>query len=323
VDLAQIEAFLVLAEELHFGKAAQRLHVSQPMVSRRVAALEREVGAALFERTSRRVVLTPLGVRLHDNLRPVHEQLFAAVGDARRAARSATGPLRVGFTTITAAGESLTTLVRAFEHAHPDVEVTLHEVRSDRPLDALRDGEVDILVNWLISGAPDLTNGPVLSEHDMILIVADKHPLAGRASVTFEELADYELANMPSLSRQESRPFLPDRTPSGRLIRTRPMSTWQEALIDVALGTAVQVTVDFMACRLARSDVVVIPITDLPPTRLGLIWRTAHSNARIGALAQVAQSIAPLCERSRRRNDGSCADSGQCSTSPRPRATVA
>jgi len=86
--MAQVEAFLALAEELHFGRAADKLRVSQPRISRLIAALEREVGGKLFERTSRRVALTPLGEQFHALLLPGYAQLQTAL------ARAATRPGR-------------------------------------------------------------------------------------------------------------------------------------------------------------------------------------------------------------------------------------
>ena len=97
MDTAEIEVFLVLAEELHFGRTAERLRLPQPRVSRLVAALERRAGGALFERTSRRVRLTPLGQQLASQLRPAYAQLTAALDDARAAARQAAGVLAIGF----------------------------------------------------------------------------------------------------------------------------------------------------------------------------------------------------------------------------------
>jgi DNA-binding transcriptional LysR family regulator len=93
VGMTHVQAFLALAEELHFGLTAQRLHVSQPRVSRLIAALERQTGGKLFERTSRKVTLTPLGQQLHTELRPAYEQMRAAFDHARRTAFEATGQL--------------------------------------------------------------------------------------------------------------------------------------------------------------------------------------------------------------------------------------
>ena len=88
MDIAEIEVFLVLAEELHFGRTAERLRMPQPRVSRLVSAFERRIGGALFERTSRRVGLTPLGQRLAGQLQPAYGQLTAVLEDARAAAGS-------------------------------------------------------------------------------------------------------------------------------------------------------------------------------------------------------------------------------------------
>lgn len=101
MNLAQVEAFLILADELHFGRTAERLALSQPRVSRLMAALEREVGGVLFERTSRRVRLTPLGIRLRAGWQPAFTQIHAALDDSRAVARQPAGVLRIGFTNTT------------------------------------------------------------------------------------------------------------------------------------------------------------------------------------------------------------------------------
>ena len=118
MDTAEFEVFLVLAEELHFGRTAERLRLPQPRVSRLVAALERRAGGALFERTSRRVRLTPLGQQLASQLRPAYVQLTAALADARAAARREAGVLRIGFSP-TSNMAPLTRLAEAFEARHP------------------------------------------------------------------------------------------------------------------------------------------------------------------------------------------------------------
>ena len=106
MDMAQAEAFLSVAGELHFGRAAHQLRVSQPRVSRLIATLERQVGGKLFERTSRRVTLTPLGRQFLAELEPGYAQMQAAFGRARRAARETAGTLRIGCTAFVAARRS-------------------------------------------------------------------------------------------------------------------------------------------------------------------------------------------------------------------------
>jgi DNA-binding transcriptional LysR family regulator len=92
MGMAHVQAFLALAEELHFGRAAELLHVSQPRVSRLIAALERQVGGKLFERTSRKVTITPLGQQLLAELRPAYEQMHAALDHTQRTAFKAASP---------------------------------------------------------------------------------------------------------------------------------------------------------------------------------------------------------------------------------------
>jgi DNA-binding transcriptional LysR family regulator len=97
LEIRELEAFVAVAEELHFGRAAERLRVTPSRVSQAVRQLERRVGGPLFERTSRRVQLTPLGRRLLDEVRPALSQLEGALREARGTTRSAREPLHVGF----------------------------------------------------------------------------------------------------------------------------------------------------------------------------------------------------------------------------------
>jgi DNA-binding transcriptional LysR family regulator len=181
VDLIRVQAFLVVADELHFGRAAERLGLSQPRVSRLIAALEREVGGALFDRTTRRVRLTPLGVRLRDGWRPAYGQLLATLEDARTVARRREGTLRVGFT-LTTGGSALTRLVRAFTAAFPGCEVQLRETGQRDPYGALRRDDIDVLVGWLAVDELGLTAGPAIERRARALAVSRDHPLAARGS---------------------------------------------------------------------------------------------------------------------------------------------
>jgi DNA-binding transcriptional LysR family regulator len=293
LDLVQLEAFLIVAEELHFGRAAERLYLSQARVSRLVASLEGEVGGRLFDRTSRKVVLTPLGIQLREDLQPAYEQIRSALERGRRAARGVTGTLRIGFTSSTE-GEAVTRLVAAFETAHADCEVELREVPIADPFPALHGGEIDVLVNWLdrlTDYEPELTAGPMIAQFPRVLAVSTNHPLAARESVSYEQVASYDVVHMPaSFPTALMDVLVPPVTPSGRQIhRNVAVSGFHEVLSLVALGRIVHPTVP--ALPVLRDDIRLIPLSDLPPMTLGLIWRTAHANSRILALADVAQHL--------------------------------
>jgi DNA-binding transcriptional LysR family regulator len=291
MDTAEIEVFLVLAEELHFGRTAERLRMPQPRVSRLVSTLEHRIGASLFERTSRRVRLTPLGERLRCQLRPAYEQLTAVLDSARTAAKATDGALRIGFSP-TSNVAALTRLIAAFEARNPGCHAVLDGVSNLDPYSALRRGELDVLVNWLAVDEADLTVGPVLEYRDRVLAVAATDPLAVRRSVSVEELADREVAQMtPPFPPALYDAIIPPRTPSGRVIRrSQPVRSIHELVALVARGRIVHPTATGIPL-FTRDDIVQVPISDLPPLPLGLIWCTAHENARIQALASTIRSL--------------------------------
>lgn len=292
MNLDQVEVFLVLSQELHFGRTAERLHLTQSRVSRLLASLEREVGGSLFERTSRRVRLTPLGVRLRDRLAPAHTALLAALDDAKRLARGTKGVLRLGFTVTTE--EPVFLLVDAFESQYEDCRVELSGVNAIDPYGALRRDEVDVLVNWLVVDEPDLTVGPAIKWMERVLAVSTRHPLAERTSISIEELTDHEVGSRPpNFPAALFEALVPTHTPSGIPI---PRSTRHsireihEHAARIARGEIVHPTVAVQPFR-GHDSIVLIPIHDLAPIPVGLIWRTAHENARIRALAKVAAGL--------------------------------
>ncbi len=291
MDLIQVQAFLVLADELHFGRAAERVGLSQPRVSRLISALEREAGGALFDRTTRRVRLTPLGTRLRDGWRPAYGQLLASLDDARTAARQPEGTLRVGFT-LTTGGTALTRLVRAFTAAYPGCDIQLREIEVRDLYGALRRDDIDVLVSWLAVGEPDLTAGAAIEHRARALAVSRDHPLTDRGRASAEDLADYETAWAPLGVLLDA--INPPRTPSGRPVRrTRAVGGLHETLALVATGQVVHPTVAGLPLA-QRSDIVLLPLVGLPPLTLGPIWCTAHENARVRALAGIAATLRPI-----------------------------
>lgn len=294
MDLVQIEAFLVLFEEQHFGNASQRLYVSQPMISRRIASLEQEIGGALFERSSRKVRPTPLGAELEARLRPAHVQMLAALEAARASARGTTGALRVGVRTGSNR-PAVTGVVQLFQRTYPECPVSIEEVDSIGPYDALRRGEVDVLCDWLAVDEPDLTVGPIMENCERVLATCADHRLAARPSVSIEDVAK-EVVHRPPKGFPQALgdAILPPRTPSDRPIRRAEdeVKSFDHLVSAVAQGKFVAPAMQGMSIY-TRADIKLIPITDLPPLPLGLIWCTAHENARIRAFADLARNLTP------------------------------
>ncbi|MEU5186002.1 LysR family transcriptional regulator [Streptomyces klenkii] len=291
-DLRELEAFLVLAEELHFGRAGERLYVSQGRISQLLRSLEGRVGARLFDRTSRRVALTPLGERFLAGLRPAYEALAGAVGDARDAARGVDGTLRIGFQGM--AGGGVTEAVGTFQDRHPGCAVELVEIPLSDPFGAVRGGEVDAAVVLLPVAEPSLAVGPVFSRQPQTLAVSVRHPFAGRAEVAAEELADCPLVvpagPAPAYWREAQAPAV---TPGGRPVPRGPeVTTLQEGITLTAAGRAGMLLCRATADYHARRDITFVPVTGLPDSALGLVRRRGGETARLRAFGQVLAAVA-------------------------------
>ncbi|MFW6690480.1 LysR family transcriptional regulator [Streptomyces sp. MAR4 CNX-425] len=289
MELRDIEIFLALAEELHFGRTAERLHVSQARVSQSIAKQERRIGAPLFERTSRRVELTAIGAQLHGDLKAGYRRIQDGIESAAAAARGTTGVLTLGLMCAQAFDQA--SILARFKARYPGVELRFREVVFSDPFGMLRAGEVDLEVTWLPVREPDLTVGPVLAREPHVLMVGDGHPFAAREAVSLEELADCALPRpVTPVPSYWIEALLPTRTPSGRPIHTDGprITTFQEAQAVVAAGDAVCVVQGEAARHFPRPGITYVPITEQPMGVWGLIWRTAHETPLVRAFVQSA-----------------------------------
>jgi DNA-binding transcriptional LysR family regulator len=291
VELRELRIFLVLADELHFGRTAERLGISQPGVSEAVRVLESRLGVKVFDRTSRRVRLTPAGEELKRNAAPALALLDQALAQTSQLSHAVRGLLRVGFV-LTTEGPALSRLVAAFQARYPACEVRLQEVETFDAYRALRRSDIDVLCNWLAVDEPDLTAGAAFAYYPRALAVAATHRLAGQHTVSIEDLANEDVASLPpTIPPAVYDLIVPPRTPSGHPIRrTQPVQTINEILSLVARGRIVHPTSSTVPI-FNRDDIVLIPIEGLPPIPLGLVWCTSRENPRIRALNEVARSM--------------------------------
>lgn len=289
MERRDIEVFLTLAEELHFGRTAERLRLSQARVSQTIKQLERRIGAALFERTSRRVSLTPIGQRLRDDLLPAHRQIEEAIDRAIAAGRGVRGTLRLAFESPPMA-DLLAESIRALRAAQPGLEVRLREAPFTDPLSALS-GDADVLVAALPVDRPGLVAGPVVRAEPLVLAVSARHPFARLPSVSAEDLARDTVfhAAWPTVAAQD--PDLPWRTPGGRPIpRGGAFGTFQELLAAVAAGDGVCPVAAHAAEYFARPTLAFVPMDGVPPIEWGVVWRAAAETAQVRAFAEALVS---------------------------------
>jgi DNA-binding transcriptional LysR family regulator len=289
VELRELRVFLAVAEELHFGRAAERLQINRSRVSQIINGLEAKVGGRLFDRTSRRVSLTPLGERLSDRLAQPYSQLEREFSAVRDLAVGVAGTLRIGIYARVSCGPHWLQIVQTFRARHPDCAVEIVDTKFDpNYLDILRAGAVDMLAVRLPVSDADMTVGPLLSREARVLLVATGDPLARRESVCVDDCGDRTVSDAPALPREMIDAWFPPVTPSGYKLRRMTIRSFEDALLLVAAGEIVHPTVTSFLHYYIHDGVVAVPIRDLPPSESALVWLTANRSPKIEAFARAA-----------------------------------
>lgn len=237
MELRQLEYFVAVAEELGFGRAAERLHVVQPAVSKQIARFERELGVPLFDRSTRHVRLTAAGERLLPEVRDVLDAAAKVGRIASAIASGAEGALRVG--TSQGLGERLDRVLDHLAATRPRLRVRLSSAPLAERLAAVRGGELDAAFVRILGRAAGLELLPLWTE-PLVVVLPAAHPLAGQATLTIGQIAGLPVR----LSAREANPLLHDLitaaiTATGRepLIGP-PFTTLQDSLAEIATGPA-------------------------------------------------------------------------------------
>ncbi|MGD1222195.1 LysR family transcriptional regulator [Streptomyces krungchingensis] len=291
LERVEIETFLTLAEELHFGRTAERLGLTTGRVSQVIRKMERHIGGALFERTSRTVRLTPVGQQLADDLAPLVAAMETALRKAADASRGVTGELRVAFLGEGTA-PALLKAVALFGERHPDCRVEVREVQLSNSRASLVDGSVDVLIaSYPFDG---MACGPALITEQRVLAVGSGHPLAGERSVSVEVLADHPVVQYPDVtSAGFKRDRTPDRTPSGRPIPKGPAgASFSEMLTLVAMGKGVLPVGEHSRLYYPRPDITYVPLHDARPIERGPVWRSGNTATHIGEFVRAVADTA-------------------------------
>jgi DNA-binding transcriptional LysR family regulator len=274
IDLRKLRYFLAVADLLHFGRAAERLHIAQPALSRQIRSFEHDLGVTLFDRDRHGVDLTVAGRQL---LADAPALLAAAAATRRRVAAAARGTrsLSVGFR----AGILVTAAVRAFAAEHPDTTVDLRHLEWDQQEEPVVDGRVDVAylrppVNDAGLAVTELYREP------RVAVMPANHRLAGKAAVSVADLAGELL--LPAFGI-EPLPF-PDRS------RTRITArTVEEKWEHVAAGAGVLFVAVSMARYYQRADIVSVPLSDAPPDQVLLATAAGRTTPLLDAFIRAAR----------------------------------
>ena len=293
MELRDIEIFLTLAEELHFGRTAERLHVSVARVSQAIKKQERAIGVELFVRNSRNVRLTPVGEQLRDDLGQLHSGLTRSLERARLSARGKTGTLRISL--FPANLQELRRYWETFRAGHPQWELRLRMSGYADPFAQLRNGEADILVTWLPVEEPDLTVGPVLFAEPRVLAVAADDALVKWSSVSLEAVGDHQHVAVERVPGYWFDSYVPEFTPKGRPIdRTDVVGNIEDIFMHTAMGDTVSLFPAHVSWYYSRPDIVYLPVRDMGALPYGLVWLSEAENDLIRAFARVVRDLGPL-----------------------------
>jgi DNA-binding transcriptional LysR family regulator len=198
MELRQLRYFIAVAEELHFTRAAERLHIGQPPLSHAIQVLEADLGARLFERSKRWVRLTEAGKLFLADARRILALSEQAAATARRAERGEAGELRIGFTFSTPLTPLFATVINRYRSRYPDVTLTLHEMATLRQTEALAARTLDLgFVRPTEGVLPDSLTLTPMREDPLMLVLPASSPLARKKSVAMGELAEIPFVMYP------------------------------------------------------------------------------------------------------------------------------
>ncbi|MYM19292.1 LysR family transcriptional regulator [Brevibacterium sp. 5221] len=295
IEIHQVRAFLAVAEELHFGRAAERLEIAQPPLSRTIRQLEGELGTRLFDRTTRSVTLTPTGAALVEPARAVIEATDAAAESIRKAGAGLIGTIRVGFTTA-AGGQYIAQLVRASKERNPGIDFVLEtDVYTPDALPRLVDGTLDLALVRADALPTRLEGRAVVRESPVVLLARD-HPLANRAELTIADLADEDFIMLPGNPSPPTRElffhwfFAAGLRP--KVVQEAPDSLMIASL--VATGLGISISLDQAIAHVDSERLVTVPLAvDHPPMLMQLAHREQDANPALAQVLQTADEALP------------------------------
>ncbi|QOY92170.1 LysR family transcriptional regulator [Paludibaculum fermentans] len=287
IELRHLRYFLAVAEDLHFGQAAKRLHIAQPPLSQQIRQLERMLGHALFVRTSRSVELTPAGEVLIERARRTLAKVQEDVEAVQRVGRGEDGSLTVGFVE-SAILSRLPAVLGRYRSVYPKVQLRLHEFHTQQLVDALRNGLVDVGLARDAGQEDWLQVEPVVIE-PFILVVPRVHRLARQETVPWAELKDEPFVFFEQSAGQKAW----DRTMENcarfgfqpRIVQAAEQ--WLTVLRLVGAGLGVTVAPASVA-GIAHADVVCLKLTPQGgATHLDLVCRRDVSNPLVGGFRRL------------------------------------
>jgi DNA-binding transcriptional LysR family regulator len=296
MEVQQARAFLVVAEELHFGRAAKRLHMAQPPLSRLIRQLEADLDGTLFERNTRHVSLTPQGEAL---IEPARELVLLAerIKDVVRKSKAGeVGRARIGFAGASV-NQAVGELARQIRRKRPGISLELYSSQfSHVGLEKVLDGSLDLVIGrW--DFLPPGISSRITAVEELLIALPENHPLAACDAVSAEDLADEAWVVLPG----GAGATLPNRLNTlavnagfvPRIVQVAPDS-WTLVVL-VGAGVGISLILSSVRDNVPSRGVVYKPLKqEQRPVEVRLIWRRGDVNPAVQAVIEISESVLPV-----------------------------
>lgn len=303
VDVNQARAFLAVAEELHFGRAALRLHMAQPPLSRLIRALEAQLGVTLFERSPRKVSLTPAGEALIEPARELLMQSERIRPLLQRVQRGEIGRVRLGFSGASV-NSIVSAIVRAVRARRPGIGIELYGSQLSSPgMERLRSHALDAIVGrWDV--LPRDVASHVVAHEELVIALPDNHRLVSAERITAADLADESWIVLPGGGGATLSTRLHELSIRGRfvpkIVATAPDSATQLLMVDA--GNGIALTFSGVRENIPLPTVVYRPLAaELAAVEVRLAWRASDANPALAELVRIVKTMPPVTGPRRRR----------------------
>ncbi|WP_404429482.1 LysR family transcriptional regulator [Microbacterium lacus] len=295
VPIHVIRYFCVLAEELHFGRAAERLSITPPSLSQQISRLEQQLDVKLFDRSPRKVELTAYGRDLLPFARRVQDDHDQLLSWGRSIRRERDAPmLRVGV--VAAGAGSLTTAaIAATMQAIPQARIEMRRLGFFDVADELEAGRVDVVfAPWPMQLPPRVRAEPLWREPRVLVVRAD-HPLATRDEISILETAEQMFVSVANGPVEVVNWWIVDPRPDGSRPKRGPTADSVEGLLElVAAGAGVNIAGQSASQHYRRDELAYVPITDIEPATIVLCSLSDSQNPMVTRFRETAQNLSPL-----------------------------
>jgi DNA-binding transcriptional LysR family regulator len=293
IDLRRLRYFVTIAEELHFGRAALRLRIAQPPLTRHITALETELGIRLFERSTRAVRLTPEGTLFVEQARAVIHAVDEAESTARKMAQGAVGRLVIGYSSSIPISDVFSDMIRNVSRNLPEVELLFREVSTASQLQQIVDGTLDIGFGWSATKAvKEGVQALTVSRDPLVVAVPSTSRYAGKAAIDFAELSEEIFLTYPAgYGAALNAPLDELCARAGIVPRMGPTASQMTTLVSLVAAERGVAIVPSFTSALQRSGVAYVSLAEPYILEQTVIWREPFSSRCVEQFVTLAKPL--------------------------------